>query len=121
MPLERFAQRVTLWTGSTAGFYIALAIIIIWGITGPVFHFSDTWQLVINTSTTIITFLMVFLIQRSQNRDIAIIQVKLNELIKANVEASNKIIILERLSEDEIQKIARAQAQSVSCNPSRSP
>ena len=77
--LEHFAAAATRWTGSTPAFIAAVGIIIVWLITGPIFHFSDTWQLVINTGTTIITFLMVFLIQRTQNKDSLAIQIKLNE------------------------------------------
>src|SRR4051812_39645897 len=78
---EKAASLITRATGSSTAFLIAIAIIVIWGVTGPVFHFSDTWQLVINTGTTIITFLMVFIIQQSQNKDSLAIQLKLNELI----------------------------------------
>ena len=81
--LERFSRRVTEATGSSSAFMVALLIIIIWIVTGPLFHFSDTWQLVINTGTTIVTFLMVFLIQRSQNKDALAIHLKLNEIVAA--------------------------------------
>jgi low affinity Fe/Cu permease len=99
---ERAATRITCWTGSSAAFGTAFAIILIWAITGPVFKYSDTWQLVINTGTTIITFLMVFLIQKSQNKDSKAIQLKLNELIAASRYASNRMVDIEDLTEDEL-------------------
>ena len=99
----RLATRVTDWTGSTTGFLFAAGTIVVWLITGPLFHFSDTWQLVINTGTTIVTFLMVFLIQRSQNKDALAIQLKLNELVAGLGGASNRLISVEDLSEDELK------------------
>ena len=105
--LARVATRVTNWTGSTAGFACAAAIILVWLITGPIFHFSDTWQLVINTGTTIVTFLMVFLIQRSQNKDALAIQLKLNEIVAALDGASNRLISIEDISEEELQLLHR--------------
>jgi low affinity Fe/Cu permease len=99
---ERAATRITCWTGSSAAFGTAFAIILIWAITGPLFKYSDTWQLVINTGTTIITFLMVFLIQKSQNKDSKAIQLKLNELIAASRYASNRMVDIEDLTEDEL-------------------
>lgn len=101
--LADIASGVTRWAGSSWGFGTALAVVIVWAILGPVFHWSDTWQLVINTGTTIITFLMVFLIQRSQNRDSMAIQLKLNELVAAIEGASNRLIDVESLSEDELK------------------
>ena len=91
--------------GRATVFMLAVAIIIAWGVTGPLFGYSDTWQLIINTGTTIITFLMVFLIQNTQNRDTAAIQLKLDELIRANQDARNKMLCLEDLSEDELTKV----------------
>jgi low affinity Fe/Cu permease len=99
---SRFATFVTHLAGSTAGFIGAVLVIVIWAATGPIFHWSDTWQLVINTGTTIITFLMVFLIQRSQNKDSLAIQLKLNELVAAMQGASNRLISVEDLSEQEL-------------------
>ncbi|MGN7821978.1 low affinity iron permease family protein [Chitinophaga varians] len=99
---ETMAAKVIAATGSAWAFFLALAVIIIWGVTGPVFHYSDTWQLVINTGTTIITFLMVFIIQKSQNKDSKSIQLKLNELIAAHQLASNRLIDVENLSEEEL-------------------
>jgi low affinity Fe/Cu permease len=108
--LSQFAEAATEWTGSTAAFVIALATIIIWIVTGPIFHFSDTWQLVINTGTTIVTFLMVFLIQRTQNKDSLAVQLKLDELVAAIEGASNRLISVEDLSEDEL-KVLRIHFQ----------
>ncbi len=105
--LERMAQGVTGWTGSSGAFALALAIIVAWVLSGPFFHFSDTWQLVINTSTTIVTFLMVFLIQRTQNKDSQAIQLKLNEIVAAMEGASNRLINVEDLSEDEVRLLHR--------------
>ena len=87
-------------------FIVALAVIIVWGLTGPIFHFSDTWQLVINTGTTIITFLMVFLIQRTQNKDALAIHIKLNEIVAVLEGASNRLIDVEDLSESDIKLLA---------------
>lgn len=97
------ASAVTRWTGSKWGFGTALAIIIVWGASGPIFQWSDTWQLVINTGTTIVTFLMVFLIQRTQNKDGLAIQLKLNELVAAMEGASNRLIDVEDLSEEDLE------------------
>jgi low affinity Fe/Cu permease len=99
---EKMSTAITCWTGSSAAFAIALGVIIVWGISGPIFKYSDTWQLVINTGTTIITFLMVFLIQKSQNKDGKAIQLKLNELIAASRHASNRMVDIEDLSEAEL-------------------
>jgi len=102
---EAFSSAVTRWTGSTAAFASALGILIVWALVGPIFQFSDTWQLVINTGTTIITFLMVFLIQRSQNKDALAIHIKLNEIVAAMKGASNRMIDAESLSEDELRTL----------------
>jgi len=101
--LARFATLATHWTGSTPAFICALSVIIVWLITGPIFHFSDTWQLVINTASSIVTFLMVFLIQRAQNRDALAVQLKLNEIVAALEGASNRLISVEDLSEPELK------------------
>ena len=98
-------MRVTAWTGGTAAFAIAVLVILIWAVTGPVFHFSDTWQLVINTGTTIVTFLMVFLIQRAANKESKAVQLKLNEIVAAVQGASNRLIDVENLSEAEIARL----------------
>lgn len=102
---ERMSTAITCFTGSSSAFGIALGVVIIWGITGPLFKYSDTWQLVINTGTTIITFLMVFLIQKSQNKDSKAIQLKLNELIAASRHASNRMVDIEDLTEDELDTL----------------
>ena len=104
---ERAASAVTRATGSSTAFLIAIAIIILWGLTGPIFHYSDTWQLVINTGTTIITFLMVFIIQQSQNKDSLAIQLKLNELIACEERASNRLIDVEDLTQDELEVLKK--------------
>jgi low affinity Fe/Cu permease len=105
--LERLSTKATSWTGSTSATLCAAAVIVIWLATGPLFHYSDTWQLVINTGTTIVTFLMVFLIQRSQNKESLAVQLKLNELVAALAGASNRLIDVEDLTEDEL-KLLRA-------------
>lgn len=106
-PLERFARWATLWTGSSLAFALAVGVILAWLITGPIFHFSDTWQLVINTGTTIVTFLMVFLIQRAQNKESLAIELKLNEIVAALEGASNRLINVEDLSEQEVSALHR--------------
>ena len=111
--LERFSTVITRWTGSTSAFAVACAIIIVWGLTGRLFGFSDTWQLVINTGTTIVTFLMVFLIQRSQNKDSMATQLKLNELVAAMKGASNRLIGTEDLSEEELKGLHSYYARLV--------
>lgn len=99
---DKFSTYVTKAAGSPRAFLMAFAIIIAWAILGPLFHFSDTWQLAINTSTTIITFLMVFIIQQSQNKDTMALQLKLNELIAANNIASNRLINIEDLTDKDL-------------------
>jgi low affinity Fe/Cu permease len=101
----RFASWVSAKAGSTGAFILALLVIVVWGVTGPIFGYSDTWQLVINTSTTIVTFLMVFLIQRAQNKESLAVQLKLNELVAAIEGASNRMISVEDLSEEELEVI----------------
>lgn len=103
--LEKLSLKATKATGTSMAFILALSVIIVWGITGPLFEFSDTWQLVINTSTTIVTFLMVFLIQRTQNKDAQAIHLKLNEIVAAIEGASNRLIDVEDLTEDEIETL----------------
>jgi low affinity Fe/Cu permease len=102
---EAFAGRATRWSGSVTAFMLALGLIAAWLITGPLFGFSDTWQLVINTGTTIVTFLMVFLIQQTQNKDGLAMQLKLNELVAAMEGASNRLIAVERLTEPELRTL----------------
>jgi low affinity Fe/Cu permease len=103
---ERFASVATRVTGSVWAFIVALGVIVVWGVTGPMFHFSDTWQLVINTGTTIVTFLMVFLIQQTQNKDGLAMQLKLNELVAAVEGASNRLISVEDLTEEDVRVLA---------------
>jgi low affinity Fe/Cu permease len=103
--LEHLSRVVTAWTGSSWAFAIAAAVIVVWLVSGPMFHFSDTWQLVINTGTTIVTFLMVFLIQRAQNKDSLAIQLKLNEIVAAIPGASNRLIDVEDLSESDLMRL----------------
>lgn len=104
---ERFSAKVTKAAGKPFAFVLAVIIIAAWIITGPVFHFSDTWQLVINTGTTIITFLMVFIIQQSQNKDSVALQLKFNELIAATSTASNRLIDVEDISAEELETLKK--------------
>src|SRR5262245_11541093 len=101
-----FAGKIAALSGKAVTFILAVAVILVWSITGPLFGFSDTWQLVINTGTTIVTFLMVFLIQNTQNRDGAAIQAKLDELIRASA-ARNAFVGIEHLSQDEVEAFRR--------------
>ena len=103
---DRFARTVTRWTGSSVAFSLALAAIVIWCVTGPLFDFSETWQLVVNTGTTIITFLMVFLIQQSQNKDSQAVHLKLDELLLAMRGADDRLVDAEDLDEDELRRLA---------------
>ncbi|MEZ0610763.1 low affinity iron permease family protein [Fibrella sp. WM1] len=100
---DQFALKITRITGSSTAFLLALGTVLIWAITGPIFHYSETWQLVINTGTTIITFLMVFVIQKAQNKESLAVQLKLNELIAATKGASNRLVSVEELTEQELQ------------------
>ncbi|MBP7513687.1 MAG: low affinity iron permease family protein [Flavobacteriales bacterium] len=104
-PFTRFAKRTSTLTGRPATFILAVLVIVVWALTGPLFGFSDTWQLVINTGTTIITFLMVFLIQNTQNRDTEALQIKRDELIRAQKEANNPLLDLEELDDKELDRI----------------
>ncbi|RYY39180.1 MAG: low affinity iron permease family protein [Chitinophagaceae bacterium] len=104
---ESFAEGTTRATGTPIAFGVAFLIIIVWAVTGPIFHYSDTWQLVINTGTTIVTFLMVFLIQQSQNKDSLALQLKLNELIACEERASNRLIDVEDLSQEELDVLKK--------------
>lgn len=104
---EKFSNWATAATGSSAAFIIALCTIVLWVITGPIFGYSDTWQLVINTGTTIITFLMVFLIQKSQNKDSKAVHLKLNELLASHQGASNRMVNIEDLTEQELDQLSK--------------
>ena len=104
---EKFSSSVTRATGSTTAFIIAFLVVVVWACTGPIFHYSETWPLVINTGTTIITFLMVFLIQKSQNKDSLAIQLKLNELVAAHEFASNRLVNVEDMTEEELKVIQK--------------
>ncbi len=104
---ERFATKTAKITGSTAAFIIAFLIVVLWAASGPFFHYSENWQLVINTGTTIITFLMVFLIQKAQNKDSLAIQLKLNELVAAHEFASNRLVDIENIPEEELRMIQK--------------
>jgi low affinity Fe/Cu permease len=103
--LEEGSRRVTEWVGSSWAFGIAFGAVIAWAVSGPLFHYSDTWQLIINTSTTVVTFLVVFLLQRSQNKDAKAIHIKLNEIVAVLEGASNRLIDVEDLTEDELQTL----------------
>ena len=103
---DHFASRVTRWAGSPTMFCIALAVVLVWAISGPMFGFSEVWQLVINTATTIVTFLMVFLIQQSQNKDSIAVHLKLNELLASSRHASNRMIGIEDLDEQDLREVA---------------
>ena len=125
--LSRLSQRITDGVGSSWAFAIALLVVVVWAITGPIFRYSDTWQLVINTGTTVVTFLMVFLIQRSQNKESLAIQLKLNELVAAMQGASNRLVDVEDLSEEELhalhkhyRKLARMALEDASLLQSHS-
>jgi low affinity Fe/Cu permease len=104
---DRMATKVTKASGKPAAFIIACVLIILWAVTGPIFHYSDTWQLVINTSTTIITFLMVFIIQQTQNKDTIALQIKLNELIASSESASNRLVNVEDLTTDDLEMLKK--------------
>jgi low affinity Fe/Cu permease len=109
--LERFSSLATDWTGRSLSFVVACAVVLAWAVSGPLFHWSDTWQLSINTGTTIVTFLMVFLIQRSQNKEARAIHLKLNEVVAALLGASNRLLNVEDLSEEELAVLHRYYAE----------
>ncbi|OLS60731.1 low affinity iron permease family protein [Pseudomonas putida] len=105
MKFSRFAQKLASWTGRPTTFFIAFALVLVWAISGPLFHFSDTWQLVINTSTTIVTFLMVFLIQNTQNRDTDELHIKIDELLRATRRAHNALLGLDDLDAKQLSEL----------------
>jgi low affinity Fe/Cu permease len=104
---RRFSHRTSIAVGSPAAFVGALVVVIVWAVVGPLFNYSDTWQLTINTGTTIVTFLMVFVIQNTQNRDAQVMQLKLDELIRAVDRARNELVDMEDLSDDELRSLQR--------------
>jgi len=108
---EKFSNWATIATGSSPAFITAISIILVWGVTGPIFKYSDTWQLIINTGTTIVTFLMVFLIQKSQNKDSKAIHLKLNEILASHQGASNRMVDIEDLSEKELDQLHKFYVQ----------
>ncbi len=108
---DRFSKSAAHWTGHPFTFMAAVLLIVVWGVTGPMFHFSNTWQLVINTGTTVITFLMVFLIQSTQNRDSYALQLKLDELIRALEGAHNSLLDIEELSEEELLTLKKRYSE----------
>jgi low affinity Fe/Cu permease len=114
---DRWAQWTAAHAGRASTFCLALAVIVVWGISGPIFGWSDTWQLIINTGTTIVTFLMVFLIQNTQNRDTEALQLKLDELIRATEGARNRLLQLEDLSEEEMTHIKRSFLRLAQSSP----
>ena len=105
MRFDMLAQKTSLQCGRPAAFLLAVAVVLVWAGTGPVFHYSDTWQLVINTGTTVVTFLMVFLIQNTQNRDMAVLQLKLDELIRASANARNQMMRADELPIEDIDAL----------------
>lgn len=116
------AGRTAQFAGQPLAFVVAVGLIVLWLVTGPLFHFSDTWQLVVNTATTIVTFIMVFLIQNSQNRDAAAMQAKLDEVIRALADARNEFIGIEHRTDREIEGIrSRLEDECAVANPAHSP
>ena len=107
----RISSRISAYAGKAVTFLLAVLVIVVWGLSGPIFQFSDTWQLVVNTGTTIVTFLMVFLIQKSQNKESKAVQLKLNELISANRFTSNRMVDIEGLTESELDDLRRFYAR----------
>ena len=110
---SRMANATAAWSGKPAAFLTALGVVLVWAITGPIFHYSDTWQLVINTGTTIVTFLMVFLIQNTQNRDTLALQIKLSELIVAMKGADNKLAAIEDANDEELERAHEKVKQKI--------
>jgi low affinity Fe/Cu permease len=107
MKFSKFAQGLSRWAGSARTFLAAIVLIVVWGLTGPYFHYNDTWQLIINTSTTIITFLMVFLIQNTQNRDNDVLHIKIDELLRVTKDAQNALLSLDNLDQKELKALRK--------------
>jgi low affinity Fe/Cu permease len=107
MKFSKFAQALSKWTGSPRTFLVAVLLICVWAATGPLFHYNDTWQLIINTSTTIITFLMVFLIQNTQNRDTDELHIKIDELLRVTKDAQNAVLSLDNLDQNELKALRK--------------
>jgi low affinity Fe/Cu permease len=107
MKFSKFAQALSQWSGSPRTFLVAIALICVWAATGPLFHYNDTWQLIINTSTTIITFLMVFLIQNTQNRDTDELHIKIDELLRVTKDAQNAVLSLDNLDQKELHALRK--------------
>ena len=116
-PLSVSAAKTAQLAGKGTTFLLATAVVVLWAATGPIFHYSDTWQLVINTGTTIVTFLMVFLIQNSQNRDSLALKLKLDELILATKGARNSMACIEESSEEQLDEVKETLRARASCNP----
>jgi low affinity Fe/Cu permease len=121
MKFSRFAQALSKWSGSPTTFLVAVLLICIWAFTGPLFHYNDTWQLIINTSTTIITFLMVFLIQNTQNRDTDQLHIKIDELLRVTKDAQNAVLSLDNLDQKELHELrkkykAMGEGEEVDCS-----
>jgi low affinity Fe/Cu permease len=112
MKFSKISQSLSMWAGSPKTFLVAVGLIVLWGLSGPIFHFNDTWQLIINTSTTIITFLMVFLIQNTQNRDNDILHIKIDELLRATQDAHNAVLSLDGLDLKQLEKL-RSQYKEI--------
>lgn len=107
MKFSKFAQALSKWTGSPKTFVVAVLLICVWAVTGPFFHYNDTWQLIINTSTTIITFLMVFLVQNTQNRDTDELHIKIDELLRVTKDAQNAVLSLDNLDQKELHELRK--------------
>ncbi|AMW85356.1 low affinity iron permease family protein [Pseudomonas yamanorum] len=107
MKFSAISQSLSRWAGSARTFYAAVGLILLWSLSGPYFHYNDTWQLIINTSTTIITFLMVFLIQNTQNRDNDILHIKIDELLRATKDAQNAVLSLDGMDRKELEKLRK--------------
>jgi len=115
MKFSKFSQALSKWAGSARTFMAALILICVWGLTGPYFHYNDTWQLIINTSTTIITFLMVFVIQNTQNRDNDVLHIKIDELLRVTKDAQNALLSLDNLDQKELKALRKEYKEIGDC------